>query len=177
MVFSLRCRDNIATLHGPHPGHVHAVDCGIAQVPGWLTRDNIATVVASSWPWSCIRCRLWHCSGSGLANQGQHCDSGCPHPGHALSLPLHQNQAPCPDRRGNQGYCAYSFQLKMCLTNVNNIKITSFKVFYFFALVDIGLLKKIEWPYRIASCLSTFYKKHRTVPPSTCTFLARSAVS
>jgi hypothetical protein len=32
---------------GPHlgHGHVYAVDCGIAQVPGWLTRDNIATVV------------------------------------------------------------------------------------------------------------------------------------
>jgi hypothetical protein len=26
-------------------GHVYAVDCGIAQVPGWLTRDNIGTVV------------------------------------------------------------------------------------------------------------------------------------
>ncbi len=32
---------------GPHLGygHVYTVDCGIAQVPGWLTRDNIATVV------------------------------------------------------------------------------------------------------------------------------------
>jgi hypothetical protein len=32
---------------GPHPGHghVYAVDCGIAQVPSWLTRGNIATLV------------------------------------------------------------------------------------------------------------------------------------
>jgi hypothetical protein len=25
---------------------------------------------------------LWHCSGSGLANQGQHCDGGGSHHGH-----------------------------------------------------------------------------------------------
>ena len=32
---------------GPHCGHdhVYAVDCGIAQVPSWLTRGNIATLV------------------------------------------------------------------------------------------------------------------------------------
>jgi hypothetical protein len=88
---------------------------------------------------------LWHCSGSGLANQGQHCDSGGPHPGYGVPLPLHQNQAPRPDRGGNQGYSAFSFQPKMCLSNVNNFKITSpvsIKVFPFFALVDIELLKK-----------------------------------
>ncbi len=94
-----------------------------------LWRDIEISILRHCWsssgPWSCIRCRLWHCSGSGLANQGQHCDSGGPHPGHALPLPLHQNQAPRPDRRGNQGYSAFSFQLKMCLTNVNNLKIIS----------------------------------------------------
>ncbi len=32
---------------GPHPGHghVYTVDGAIAQVPGWLNRDNIATVL------------------------------------------------------------------------------------------------------------------------------------